>query len=126
MTSTGMPDPDDPRWRRKLDWNALHERLGPREVLQAKAQAAGLAFVDLERVAVSPEALALIGPALARELRILPLKRRKDTLWLALAEPDERAVDAVRAATGLRVVPVLCLGAALDAALESLTLGSVE
>ena len=64
MTAAGTPAPNDPRGRRRIDWNrvkqmweeanaecerVLHQRLGPYEALKSKAQAAGWAFVALEK-----------------------------------------------------------------------------
>lgn len=95
--------------------------LGEREIRQACAQELGMAFADLDRVRIAPEALTLIPAGLARELRVLPIKRHDKTLWLALDAPDLAAVQRVKEETGLRVIPVMCVSSALDAELAKLT-----
>ena len=140
--ATGTPDPNDPNWRRRRSLSKAIEEarrimketgqtdmakvllsmglIVQREVCQARAQELGMAFADLDRIVVSPEARACLSPELSRELRVLPVKRDGNTLWLAMDEPDSDRIEKVKQATGLRVIPAMCLPAALDDALQSL------
>lgn len=79
-----------------------------------------MAFADLERVQIQPDTLSLIPAELCREWRVLPVKRDGNTLWLALHEPGSAAIQRVKDATGLRVIPVMCVPKALDDALARL------
>lgn len=79
-----------------------------------------MAFADLDRARSADPPLALIPADLARELRVLPVKRDGNTLWLACDEPDMEAIRRVKEATGLRVIPVMCVKDALDDALARL------
>ncbi|RYG24704.1 hypothetical protein EON82_09770 [bacterium] len=63
---------------------------------------------------------AVLPHHLARELRVVPVKRDGNTLWLAMDEVDMERVTRVKEVTGLRVIPVLCTPSALDNALEAL------
>lgn len=141
--AAGAPDPNDPRRRLKgfLPKDLLEEArrimeetgetdlskvllsmklMDDRSIRQARAQEMGMAFVDLDRVRPDQLARESLSVDLTRELRVLPVKRDGNTLWLAMDEADPDRVAKVKEATGLRVVPVLCLPAALDDALEAL------
>ena len=93
---------------------------GDRERQQWRAQAMGMAFVDLDRIRPDPETVSLIPADLARELRALPVKRDGQTLWVGLDGPGLDSLKKIKDATGLRVIPVLCAPDALDDALRQL------
>lgn len=111
-----MQGPDD-EWFERLERLGA---LGERERRQHRAQRMGFGFVDLDRVRPDPRADGAISNDLARELRALPLVRDGRNLWIAFAERDSLAEARIAQETGLRVIPVLCVPSALDAALESL------
>ena len=105
-------------------WQILSKKglVGEREKHQYRAQKIGMAFADLDRIVLDPKATSAISSSLARELRVLPVKRDGDTLWLAMDEPQAlEAAQKVREATGCRVIPVMCVSEALDAALANLS-----
>jgi type IV pilus assembly protein PilB len=91
---------------------------GEREILQAKAQEMGYAFADLDRVVIDPEAIASVPQTVCSEHKIIPVKRDGSNLWLALAEPNDRAaLEAVRVVANCRIIPVLAVSSAIDEAI---------
>ncbi|MCM8800539.1 MAG: GspE/PulE family protein [Candidatus Omnitrophica bacterium] len=58
-------------------------------------------MIDLSNYIIDPEALKSIPEELAREYKVIPLFRVRDTLTVAIADPsDVIAIDKVRAVTG--------------------------
>lgn len=92
--------------------------VGERELYQMKAQTRGMAFADLDRVQIDPSAIASVPLSLIRGQHALPVKRDGNTLWVAFDEVDTGTVERIKEATGLQVIPVMCLPAALDEAIE--------
>jgi type IV pilus assembly protein PilB len=104
-------------FERLLEQGILNERV----LYQARAVTLGMAFADLDLAPPDPAARKSLSAELDRELRVLPVKRDGNTLWLAMEEPDPDRIERVKRETGLRVIPVLCVPAALDDALSRLT-----
>lgn len=90
----------------------------PRFRLQTEAQKRGMAFADLDRVQIDANAIASVPLSLIRGQRALPVKRDGNTLWVAFDEVDTNSVERIKEATGLRVIPVMCMPEALDEAIE--------
>ncbi len=83
--------------------------------------ALGFQSVDLGRVVVDGDALALIPEDVARRHRVLALSRRANLLSVAMADPfDVIALDQVRAFAGgdVEVRPLLAGEADLDEAID--------
>ena len=79
------------------------------------AQAHKLPFVDLEKIQIPPETLALVQATTARVCRVLPLKCEGSNLWVAMEDPlDRTAIDAVQEDSNCKVNPVICVTAELD------------
>ena len=86
--------------------------------LQEWAMQHGLPFVDLPRQRIDPAAVESVPIAVAREHRVLPLKRESGVLWAAFADPlDKQAIAAVAKASDCRVIPVVALPSVIDAAI---------
>lgn len=93
--------------------------LGERERKMALAPEMGYAFVDLDRITVAPDAIEALPSGIARERRVLPVKKQDNTLYLALDNPNDlEALDAVSLATAMRVIPVLAEGVQIEKALD--------
>ena len=91
------------------------------ELAEALALAFGLKCVDLMSYAVDAAAMAKIPVALARRHRVLGISLDDDEIVVAVADPgDVLALDDVRAATGLRVQPVVVPRDELMKAMERL------
>ncbi len=93
--------------------------VGEREVLQAKAQEMGYAFVDLDRITIDSSALNVVQERVVKNHSVVPVKKEGTTLWLATANPNDiQALDDVQIASGCRVVPVIALPGAIEDALK--------
>ena len=78
------------------------------QVASAKAEVAGLSFVELAEYPVDRAAVALVPAALCRRHSILPIHATATTITLAMVEPgDVLAMDDVRALTRMHVVAVV-------------------
>ena len=83
---------------------------GEREVLQAKAQEAGLGFADLDRMTIDSSALNVVPERIVKNHSAIPVRKDGNTLWVAMSNPNNvSAIDDFRIASGCRVVPVLAV-----------------
>ncbi|MEN6462150.1 MAG: GspE/PulE family protein [Syntrophomonas sp.] len=79
----------------------------------------GIPHVQISKFKIDPEAVKLIAPQLIRLHKILPLSQEKNQITLAMADPlDHQALDDVRMATGMDVVPVLVGDKEMDTAIR--------
>jgi hypothetical protein len=92
--------------------------IGEREVLQAKAQEMGIGFADLDRVSIQPNAILAADRELATKHRAIPVKLDMPTLYVAMEFGNMAAIDAFKARTGFRIVPVLALATEIEAAID--------
>src|SRR5579862_7391516 len=93
--------------------------VGEREVLQAKAQEMGYAFVDLDRVNVESSAINVVREQVVKANNVLPVKKQDNTLYVAMSNPSNlHAIDSVALASGCRVVPVLAVPGAIEDAIK--------
>ncbi len=77
-----------------------------RDLAHAKSQLYGVPFADLSQIGVSPEALAQLSDAVAKQYQALPfaLDRGSSELSVVLANPlDLTAIEFLERKTGLRV-----------------------
>ena len=80
----------------------------------------GVPVVNLARMEIQAEALALISEQVAREHHILPVSLDGDTLTVATNEPhDFRTVNSIAALTRKRIDTVIPVGMSLDDAIDS-------
>lgn len=89
-------------------------------VMRERALALGVPYVELPS-RVSSACRRAVAPALARELRVVPIGRTRGTLTVAMGDPaDSAAVQRLGVETGLSIFPVLASPDALDRALSQL------
>jgi type IV pilus assembly protein PilB len=75
---------------------------------RARAEQAGLAFVELIDYPVDPLAVALVTPAMCRRHGVLPITVEGGRLVLAMVDPGNVfAIDDVRESARMRVIPVV-------------------
>ena len=87
---------------------------------QATAAAMGLQLVDLSSEEIDLKLLEELPLRLIHRHEVFPLGKVEDQLVLAISNPfDLQAVDAVSAATGLRVLPVLAPATELSALIKA-------
>src|SRR4051812_44610585 len=58
--------------------------VGEREVLQAKAQEMGYAFVDLDRVNIESSAINVVREQIVKANNVIPVKKQDNTLYVAM------------------------------------------
>jgi len=93
--------------------------VGEREVLHAKAQEAGVPFVDLDNVQLDQSAVNVVPERIAKMHGVVPVRKEGMTLWVAMANPDNlQAIDDVQLASGLRVRPAVAVPGAIDDAIK--------
>jgi len=88
-----------------------------------------VAVVNLARIAIQPEATALVPEQAARRHHILPVSVEGDTLTIATNDPhDSRTINNIAALTRKTIKTVIPVGMSLDEAIErSYTLrGQIE
>lgn len=68
----------------------------------------GIPNINLTQYPIDPDLTALVPKDLAKRLLVLPIKRERNKLLLAMADPmDYFAIEEVRMATGLQVEPAI-------------------
>ena len=79
-------------------------------LVQALARRLGVRGCHLRHGLIDPQLLRLIGEEEAERLRVIPMFKVRDTLTVAMAEPQSLpAIDRLRQLTGCRIRPVLAL-----------------
>jgi type IV pilus assembly protein PilB len=91
---------------------------GEREVMEARAQEAGLGFADLDRMTIESSALNVVPERIVKNHSAIPVRKEGQTLWVAMSNPNNvSAIDDLRVASGCRVVPVLAVKGAIEDAI---------
>ena len=89
--------------------------VGEREVMQARAQEAGIPFVDLDRITIDSGAINVVAERIVKNHNVIPVKKEGNQIWLAMPNVTNiQAQDDVRMSSGLKVLPVLALPAAIE------------
>lgn len=100
--------------------------VGEREILQAKAQEAGMAFADLDRVQIDSSAINIVPERIVKAHNAIPVKKDGQTLWVAMSKVgDIMALDDIKMASGCRVIPVVAVPAAIEDAIKKYYGGGV-
>lgn len=100
-------------------------KVGEREALEAKAQEMGILFVDLDRHQIDSSAINVLREQIAKNHSVIPVRKEGGNLWVAMSDVNNiPAQDAVRLASGLRVIPVVALPAAIEDAIRKYYGGS--
>jgi len=90
------------------------------EALQAVGQALGMEMVDLTKTTTDPEVLRRFPIKLIHRHEVFPIESDGQSLVLAIGDPfDLHALDAVGAATGLSIVPVVAVPSELSKLVKS-------
>lgn len=93
--------------------------VSPAQAASAKAEVAGLSFVELSEYPVDRTAVALVPAQLCRRHNVLPIHAAGNTITLAMVEPgDVLAIDDVRASTRMHVAVVVAEKSDLLAAIN--------
>jgi type IV pilus assembly protein PilB len=98
-----------------MDLNFASEK----DVMEARAEAQGIRFVDLATFTIDPSAINVVPAHLANRHNVCPLVKDARVLTVAMADPSNVfAMDDLRLASGLQIQPVL---AAPDAIQEAIS-----
>jgi type IV pilus assembly protein PilB len=93
--------------------------VGEREVLQAKAQEMGFAFADLDRIQIDSSCLNVVPERMVKAHNAIPVKKDGNNLWVAMVNPNNlNALDDIKIASGLRVIPVVAVTGAIEDAIK--------
>ena len=86
--------------------------LQPAMLVRVLARMLGMPGVLLRHGLIDPKVFKLVGAEDAQRLKALPLFKVRDTLTVAMAEPQSLpSIDRLRTLTGCRIRPVLALEA---------------
>jgi general secretion pathway protein E/type IV pilus assembly protein PilB len=98
----------------ELEFSSVHD------LLEATATAVGIDLVDLDSIEVDGSLLEGFPIKLIHRFEVFPLRRRSDSLTLAVSNPfDIHAIDAISAETRTAVTPVLVEGEQLRGLIKS-------
>lgn len=91
--------------------------ISPEVLGKTLQQMIGVPYVDLMKVTVEPEALALIPEDYQRQHRVLPFHLEAGQLFVAMRDPvDVMIIDDMHILTGLAILPHSCFNRELEAA----------
>lgn len=78
------------------------------KVYQILAEQFEVEFLDLGEIEIPPELIALVPETIAKEHTVVPVKKEKDVLTVAMINPrDTFAIDALRKSTQLIIKPAM-------------------
>lgn len=98
---------------------------GEREILNAQAQEAGHAFVDLDNITIESSAINVVPERIVKLHNVIPVRKDGTTLWLAMSNPNNlQALDDVRLASGCYVKPAVAVSGAIEDAIKKYYAGS--
>jgi len=90
-----------------------------REIIEVLEVQYGISKVDLESYEIKPEVPNLINSKMAKRHKLIPVKLEGTTLSVAMADPlNIFAVDDLKLATGLEIVPLLATEKTILIAIE--------
>lgn len=92
-----------------------------RQLIEALQMQLGLEFIDLGKVTIPTQMIQVVSKNIAKKNRVVPIRVERGTLYLAVSDPlNFMAIEEVRTASRMRVVPVIATGEAIDRAILSL------
>ncbi|MFN7171751.1 MAG: GspE/PulE family protein [Fimbriimonadaceae bacterium] len=101
--------------------------VGEREVLAAKAQEAGLRFVDLDKESIDSSAINIVPERIAKTHSVIPFKKEGTVLYLAMSNVNNiQAEDDVRMVSHCKVVPVVAVPGAIEDAIRKYYAGATN
>ncbi len=100
--------------------------ISPGVLVRALGASLGVRGVQLRHGLIDPSVFSLIGAEEATRLCVLPLFRVRNTLTVAMAEPQSLpAIDRLRILTGCKIRPVLALAATITEFIKKYSGGGV-
>ncbi|MBQ9632541.1 MAG: type II secretion system protein GspE, partial [Lachnospiraceae bacterium] len=78
-------------------------------------------YIDLAQVTIPKEMASLVGRNTARQNHLVPVQKQGEALYVAMDDPlNFYAIDEVRKATKLRIVPMIASKNAVERAINTL------
>ena len=108
-----------------------HEKLGevlinnkivtPDDIAQTLAIQLEVDYIDLAKVSIKQEMAKLVQRNTAKQNHLVPVQKEGDTLYVAMDDPlNYYALDEVRKATNLKIVPLISTHVAVERAINTL------
>ena len=108
-----------------------HEKLGevlmrtkivsPENMARTLADQLEVDYIDLAKVNIPQDLSKLVGRNTARANHLVPVQKQSDSLYVAMDDPlNFYAIDEVRKATKLRIVPMIATEEAVERAINTL------
>jgi type IV pilus assembly protein PilB len=89
------------------------------EIIQVLEYQLGIPHVILEKYYIDPEVAKIIPESLARRYNVIPIKKYKDMLTVAMSDPmNIFAIDEIKMATGLGIQPAIASEEDIRSAIE--------
>ncbi len=89
------------------------------DIISAISTEMNIPPVDIDKVEIDPEALALIPEDIARQYKVLPVAKIGRSLTLAVADPlDVLTQDDLNIVTGCELMPVVSTDVAIEKAIQ--------
>lgn len=107
-------------WGRKLGSILIElELIREDDLARVIADKLRVPYINLFEPSVPGDVIALVKPDVAKKYNVVPVKKEKGALVLAMADPlDIEAIDAVRFATGFNIKPSLALDTQIKDAIK--------
>ncbi|TFD92426.1 GspE/PulE family protein [Jeotgalibacillus sp. R-1-5s-1] len=88
------------------DWLIKESIITERQLIEVLEFQLGIPHVELNRYKIDTDLIQLIPSELAKENLIIPLKKERNKLYVAMADPmDYFAIEELRMATGCQIEP---------------------
>jgi len=78
------------------------------DLMRLKAYVSGVPFINLDKAVVDQEVLDIIPEAIANSYNIVPFKKDRTSLEVAMLDPEDlQAIDFIKRKTNLKILPRL-------------------
>jgi len=91
------------------------------QLIEALEMQLGIEFVDLGNFMIDSSMSHTVPKSIARKYGVVPVRKDRDNLYLAMSDPlNFKAIEEARAATRLRIVPMISTVEGIDRAIQTL------
>ncbi len=104
-----------------LSWVAKLGALSEEDITKFLASLYSVGVVDLDQVKIEPVLLDLVPGEVANRFQVIPIKRTRHSLTVAMADPSNIfLIDDLKFITGYEIEPVVAQESAIKTAIEKL------
>jgi len=91
------------------------------QLIEALEMQLGIEFVDLGNFMIDSSMSHTVPKSIAKKYGVVPVRKDRDVLYLAMSDPlNFKAIEEARAATRLRVTPMIATVEGIDRAIQTL------